>query len=209
MTRRFTMDYLAWRSWLPLVPLAACDEAQLAALVESGPDSRSNEYYLTLAHDAAALSARSRLFDAVMYAPRGLPRAERELAATAESRLNGCAFCASVHSRLYVKLTHDSETMRRLLDEGPEAAMGPAGPRARAIIAYALRLGAVPEEVGEGDIAALRAAGLSTGEILDATHAVAMFAWANRLMMSLGEPVPESPHKFPHIFAEKQPEPAG
>ena len=38
-------------------------------------------------------------------------------------------------------------------------------------------------------VAAQRAAGLDALEILDATHAIAMFAWANRLMQTLGEPV--------------------
>ena len=33
----------------------------------------------------------------------------------------------------------------------------------------------------------MRAQGLSDLEILDLTHAVAMFAWANRLMQTLGE----------------------
>ena len=36
---------------------------------------------------------------------------------------------------------------------------------------------------------ALRAAGLSHQEILDALHAAAIFAWANRLMLNLGEAV--------------------
>jgi alkylhydroperoxidase family enzyme len=38
----------------------------------------------------------------------------------------------------------------------------------------------------------LRQNGLSDLEILDLIHAVAMFAWANRLMQTLGEPVPLS-----------------
>ncbi|MCA1670451.1 MAG: carboxymuconolactone decarboxylase family protein [Thermomicrobia bacterium] len=39
-------------------------------------------------------------------------------------------------------------------------------------------------------LAPLRAAGLSDMEILDVTHATAIFAWANRLMQTLGEGVP-------------------
>jgi alkylhydroperoxidase family enzyme len=34
----------------------------------------------------------------------------------------------------------------------------------------------------------LRAQGLSDLDILDLSHAVAIFPWANRLMQSLGEP---------------------
>ena len=30
---------------------------------------------------------------------------------------------------------------------------------------------------------------MTQSEILDLTHAVALFAWANRLMLNLGEPV--------------------
>ena len=36
---------------------------------------------------------------------------------------------------------------------------------------------------------ALADAGLSDAEILDLIHAIAIFAWANRLMLNLGEPV--------------------
>ncbi len=181
----FTMDRLQWRSWLPAVRLEDCDEAMMAALVESGPDARNSAYYLTLVHDAPALNARSRLFNAVMYGRRGLPRAERELAATAESRMNGCVFCASVHSRLYVLLSKDSETMQRLMDHGTDA---PMSARNRAIVDYAIRLGASPPRATAADIQALRAVGLSDGDIADATRAIAMFAWANRLMLTLGEP---------------------
>ena len=44
--------------------------------------------------------------------------------------------------------------------------------------------------MGAADLAPLRRAGLSDLEILDVTHATAMFAWANRLMQTLGESVP-------------------
>lgn len=180
----FTLAPLTWRPWLPPVPLAACGEAQLAALVESGPEARRNAYYLTLAHDASALTARSRLFNTIMYAPRGLPRADRELAAAAESRMNGCVFCASVHGRLHVRLSKDSETMARLLEHGPSAAMSP---RNRVIVNYAIRLGVGRPAADDSDILALRAVGLTDPEIIDLTHAIAIFAWANRLMLSLGE----------------------
>ena len=44
-----------------------------------------------------------------------------------------------------------------------------------------------PPEASRGDILALRRVGLSNAEILDLANAVAMFAWANRLMLTLGE----------------------
>lgn len=38
-------------------------------------------------------------------------------------------------------------------------------------------------------IQALKDVGLNDGEILDLLHSDAIFAWANRLMLNLGEPV--------------------
>lgn len=38
-------------------------------------------------------------------------------------------------------------------------------------------------------MAALLEQGLDDGEILDLIHSVAIFAWAKRLMLNLGEPV--------------------
>ena len=39
------------------------------------------------------------------------------------------------------------------------------------------------------DIQALKDVGLSDAEVLDLLHSDAIFAWANRLMLNLGEPV--------------------
>jgi uncharacterized peroxidase-related enzyme len=75
--------------------------------------------------------------------------------------------------------------MQGLLDEGPTA---PMPPRLRALANYAEALTATPPRATPAHIAALRELGLSDLEIVDATHAIAMFAWANRLMQTLGEP---------------------
>ena len=42
-------------------------------------------------------------------------------------------------------------------------------------------------QAGAAEIRALRSAGLSDSDIADLADAVAMFAWANRLMLTLGE----------------------
>lgn len=61
--------------------------------------------------------------------------------------------------------------------------------RERAIIQYAIELTDHPENVDADAIRRLEANGLTQAEILDLTHAIAIFAWANRLMLTLGEPV--------------------
>ena len=62
-------------------------------------------------------------------------------------------------------------------------------PRERALADYAAKMTRNATKMTASDLEPLRAAGYSDLEILDATHAIAMFAWANRLMQTLGEPV--------------------
>jgi uncharacterized peroxidase-related enzyme len=174
----FTLQELQWAAWLTTVDAASATPEQLAVLDESTPSARTSPYYLTLLHDVDALRERSRLFNAVMYGQRGLPRAERELSTVAVSRVNGCPYCASVHARLYAQLAKDEDTVETQL-----------APRLRALVDYAVALTETPPAAGAKELAALRLVGLTEFEILDATNAIAMFAWANRLMQTLGEPV--------------------
>lgn len=98
------------------------------------------------------------------------------------SRLNGCVYCASVHSRLSSELSGRTADVQRLLDGGVEVRIDP---RRDAITA-------TPPRADVGHVKALRAVGLDDAEISDIVHAVAFFSWANRLMLTLGEPeVPE------------------
>ena len=185
--RDFTHGELEWSPWIEPLDLAAATPEQRDAL-KITPSSRPvGAYSLVLAHDPQALNERSPLYNAIMFGARGLPRADRELGAVATSRINGCAYCAAVHTKRFVDLTKEPEVMRQIHAEGVEA---PLDPRRRAIVDYAAKLTRDPAAIDAADAAALRAHGLGDLEILDLTHAVAMFAWANRLMLSLGEPVP-------------------
>ncbi|MGU7838189.1 peroxidase-related enzyme [Burkholderia sp. AW33-5] len=113
-------------------------------------------------------------------------RAERELASTAVSRVNGCVYCASVHAQRFTQLAKRTDAIDQVFDD-PSTAGTTA--RERAIIRYAIALTERPDTLDENDIAALEAEGLTHEEILDLSHAIAIFAWANRLMLTLGEPV--------------------
>lgn len=120
--------------------------------------------------------------------------ADRELASVAVSRINGCVYCASVHGRLFAQLTKQPEIIQRIFDQGVDTELEP---RARAIVDYAVKLTVAPELTTRSDLSRLRSAGLSELEILDLTHVVAMFAWANRLLQTLGEPIASGiRHKF-------------
>jgi uncharacterized peroxidase-related enzyme len=62
-------------------------------------------------------------------------------------------------------------------------------PRERAIVDFSIELTANPGEVNTQSIQKLNESGLTEHEILDLIHSIAIFAWANRLMLNLGEPV--------------------
>jgi len=182
--RDFTQGELDWRPWLTPVDLDAASDAQRAALKITPSNRTVGAYSLVLAHDPEALEQRSPLYNAIMFGAKGLPRAERELGVVVASRINGCAYCASVHAKRFTALTKAPEAMRRIQADGVQAKLEP---RQKAIVDYAAKLTRDPAGITPADAAPLRAQGLSDLEILDLTHAVAMFAWANRLIQTLGE----------------------
>ncbi|HEY1936019.1 MAG TPA: peroxidase-related enzyme [Acetobacteraceae bacterium] len=182
--RNFTLEAVDWEAWMPPVDATSATPEQRAAL-DASPQAAS-QYFRTLAHDVASLAERSPLFHAVMYVPRGLKRADRELATVVVSIVNGCIYCSSVHARRFVELTKQPEIIRALYDQGLDT---PLPPRQRAIVDYAAKLTRAPAEMTVADLTPLRGVGMDDLEIHDLTNAVAMFANANRLMQTLGEPV--------------------
>ena len=158
----------------------------MAVLEESHPKAKVSDYYLFLVHQPEILKQRSVAFNAIMYAPGGMPRAERELGATVVSRINGCVYCASVHAQRFEQLAKTQEAIVEVFTEPHGAG---TTPRERAIVEFSIELTAQPGEVSAKSIQKLKDVGLTEPEILDLIHSVAIFAWANRLMLNLGEPV--------------------
>lgn len=183
----FTNETLEWDAWLDTVDLATATPEQMTVLEESHPKAKTSDYYLCLVHQPRILRERSTAFNAIMYAPGGLPRAERELASTVVSRINGCVYCASVHAQRFEQLARRADTIVQVFDDPHTAG---TDPRERAIARFAIDATARPDALSADDVDALAAAGLADAEILDLLHSVAIFAWANRLMLNLGEPVP-------------------
>ena len=94
----FTQDELGWLPWLNPLAESELTERHWAGLVDR---SRArSDYFRLLARDPEVLEARTKTDKDIFYnTADGLPRAERELAAAATSRYNGCIYCASVHAR--------------------------------------------------------------------------------------------------------------
>ncbi len=185
----FTQAELEWLAWLPPLPADALTERHWAGLVDAA--RAKSPYFMLLVHDPDILQARTKTDKDIFYNPKGgLPRAERELAAAAVSRFNGCIYCASVHARFASHFSHRREDVQRLLDEGISADLGA---RWNAIVAAAVALTAIPMAFGAPHIEQLRDVGLDDAAIADLVSSAAFFNWANRLMLSLGEPTEPSP----------------
>ena len=180
----FTREMLDWLPWLEPMAEADMTEHHIKSLVDAA--RVKSPYFRLLARDPDVLEARTRTDKDIFYNTKaGLPRAERELAAAATSRLNGCIYCASVHARFATQHSRRGADVDRLLEQGVGVALDP---RWDAVISAAVALTETPTSFGTNDIARLRVAGLDDLAIADAIHGAAFFNWANRLMLSLGEP---------------------
>ncbi|WP_454721111.1 MULTISPECIES: CMD domain protein [Cupriavidus] len=182
----FTNEVLDWKAWLDVVRLEQATPEQIAVLEESHPKAKVSDYYLFLVHQPEILRQRSAAFNAIMYAPGGMARAERELASTVVSRVNGCVYCASVHAQRFEQLAKRNDVIVQVFAD-PRSAGTTA--REQAIAQFSIALTERPDAIGPGSLRALRAAGVTDAELLDLIHSIAIFAWANRLMLNLGEPV--------------------
>jgi alkylhydroperoxidase domain protein len=180
----FTRDMLEWLPWLEPLAESELTPRHMAGLVDAA--RAKSPYFRLLARDPDVLGARTRTDKDIFYNPdAGLPRAERELAAAATSRLNGCIYCASVHARFAATYSKRVEDVDRLLAEGTGAQLDE---RWNAIVAASVALTSIPMTFDTTHIDRLRAVGLDELAIADVIQAASFFNWANRLMLSLGVP---------------------
>ena len=180
----FTQQKLGWLPWLEPFAAEGMTERHWAGLVDASRAKSS--YFMLLVRDPDILQFRTKTDKDIFYNPNaGLPRAERELAAAAASRANGCIYCASVHAGFAAHFSRRAEDVQRLLDQG---VMADLGARWNAIVAASVALTATPIAFGPDHITRLRGVGLDDTAIVDVINGAAFFNWANRLMLTLGEP---------------------
>jgi alkylhydroperoxidase domain protein len=180
----FTQQELGWLPWLHPLSETEFTERHWAGLVDRS--RAKSDYFRLLVRDPEILEARTKTDKDIFYnTADGLPRAERELAAAATSRYNGCIYCTSVHARFATVHSKRHEDIQRLLDQGVGADLGT---RRNAIVRASVALASTPIAFNQEHIEELRSAGLDDAEIVDVINGAAFFNWANRLMLSLGEP---------------------
>ena len=183
---RFTQAELGWVPWLEPLAIEALEDRHRSAL-QNDSFRIASPYFRVLARDPEILDSRTRTDKDIFYNTNGgLPRAERELSAVAASRLNGCIFCAAVHARFATAHSKRSDDVQRLLDGGVTADVGEPW---NAIVDASVALTTTPLSFGARHVERLRQVGLDDLAIFDVIQGAAFFNWANRLMLSLGQPV--------------------
>jgi uncharacterized peroxidase-related enzyme len=186
-TLTWTQDILAWQGWVRLVTDDALTDAHHAVLSAFPPAMAASPYYRVLVNAPMVLEARTRLFnDALRGDTATVGRAEREIAAVGSSRQTGCIYCASVHARAYSGLVHERETVQRVLDEGVHASIPD---RERVIVEFSAAIAEKGAALAPTDVQPIRDQGFTDAEIYDIALSAAIFANANRLMLTLGEGV--------------------
>ena len=194
----FTREVLEWRPWV--APIEQEDLTEEQADSFAAKTTANSPYFRLLARIPAVLKARSALDNAIFLPREGLPKAERELSAAVTSKVNDCIYCASVHARKSAAFSkREADVDRLLAQQLPRDAhwlaetVSPLADgqdeRWAAIIDASAKLSQLRPALAQADIDRLRELGLTDAELADLVAAASFFAWANRLMLTLGEPL--------------------
>jgi uncharacterized peroxidase-related enzyme len=135
-----------------------------------------------------SLEGHMTLYKYVLHhSANAVPKWQLEMLGVYVSLLNGCGYCAEHHFAGMKRLMKDdarADAIRAALAaDAPERALDGA---LLAMACYARALTRDPAAMNEAMVEAMRAAGLSDGEILEVNQVVAYFAYANRTVLGLG-----------------------
>lgn len=193
----FTQRMLEWEPWIAAPAEDELTEEQIESFAAKA--TTGNVYFRLISRSPGVTKARSALDNEVFTSKAGLPKGERELAATVSSKVNDCVYCASVHSRKATQRTKREADVDRLLavelprdEDWVATSVTPLSPgqdeRWTTLIETSARLAALRPQFDSTDVERLRGTGLDDLEIADLIASTAFFGWANRLMLTLGEP---------------------
>lgn len=153
------------------------------------PDGTVDEVMRVHSLSPDSLHGHFEVYVAAMHRPSPLSRAERELVGSFVSMRNGCEYCLRHHAAgLHSLLPEGRAPLAEALEAGadPRTIDDLVSDRERAMLDYADRLSASPQEASEAWIDDLRRAGLTDREILDLACVIAYFHYANRVVLGLG-----------------------
>lgn len=134
--------------------------------------------FITLAYRPEEFRAFFAYHDALMLRESGLTKAEKEMIVVATSAANDCHYCVIAHGailRVYAKntLVADQVAVNHRKADITE--------RQKAMLDFAVKLAMAPGQIGEADLAVLKAHGFSEEDIWDIGGITAFFALSNRM----------------------------
>lgn len=139
--------------------------------------------------DEQKLRCFMEFYNELMLGESGLDKLEREMIAVVVSAANRCHYCLTAHGQAVRHLSGDPALGEALVMNFRAAALTA---RQRSMLEFAWRLTVSPQEAGEAEREALRAAGLSERELWDVAAVTAFFNMSNRMASAIGmQPNPE------------------
>lgn len=136
---------------------------------------------------AAAFATRpdiARAWNALNGAIRdGMDRRRFEIATIAAARALRSSYCTAAHSKFLRDVCGDEPTMRAIVDDPTGAALSDVD---REVYRFAGKVAADAASVGQADIDALHAVGLTGAEIADIVFAAAARSFFTRVLDGLG-----------------------
>ena len=175
-------------TWIATVPFDEA-EGRLKTLYDrvKGPDDNVDNIMMAHSLRPHTMEAHMTIYKYVLHhTANEIPKWFLECIGVLVSHLNGCGYCFDHHFAGMARLIGDetkSGAVREAILSGGRA---PFDAREAAALAYAEKLNQRPAEMAEADVAALRAAGWSDGEILEINQVTAYFGYANRTVLGLG-----------------------
>ena len=134
--------------------------------------------FLALAARPDEFRAFFAYHDALMEAPGGVSKAEREMIVVVTSSLNQCQYCVVAHGAI-LRIRARSPAISELLASNYRKA--DITPRQRAMLDFAVKVSRQAHRVEEADYAALHAQGFSDDDAWNIGAISAFFALSNRL----------------------------
>lgn len=119
----------------------------------------------------------------LMRGPGALDIADRELIAAYVSGLNACTYCFGSHKIFAEAFGIDAGLIEAMLSDLDTAPLTSAQ---RALYRYLGKLNTMPTRVGQVDMDAAIAAGVSEPQMVEAVMVASLFNMMNRLMDGLG-----------------------
>lgn len=129
------------------------------------------------------LDLDQQLFTTVMLAETELPQSIKEMLALVVSQTNACTYCVSHHHNFLQQYGVSEEIAQQLKGEGHSSQLDA---KTEALLDYARKVTQHAYKVMPEDVEALRQAGWSDRQILEATVVVGRFNGINRIVDALG-----------------------